>query len=82
MIQEHLDEQEHIWNTSGHLEHHRTGQHLQTWHIQLHIPRSMALLVLPDTLTMMHMSTNFQQPSGIPTMWAPTPKILNSHKMK
>ena len=80
MIQEHLDEQEHIWNTSGHLEHHRTGQHLQTWHNQLHIIRSIAPLVLPDTLVKYYSSIKFQQSSGIPPMWAPIPKSQNSHK--
>ena len=79
MIQEHLDAQEHILNTSGHLEQYWTGQHLQMWHNQLLISRSLALQVLPDTLVKMDLSTKMQWPSGIPPMWAPTPKKLNSH---
>ena len=48
MIQEHLDEQEHIWNTSGTAQLDKTGHHLQTWHIPSKSFQSMALPVLPD----------------------------------
>ena len=43
MIQQHLDAQEHIWKTSGHLEQYRTGHHLQMWHNQHRHITSMAL---------------------------------------
>ena len=82
MIQEHLDAQEHIWNTSGHLEQYWTGQHLQMWHNQLHNIKSMALLVLPDTPPNTHLETKNEHPSGILSVWAPTPKTQDSHKMK
>ena len=74
MIQEHLDEQEHIWNTSGHLEQHRTGHHHQTWHNWTDSFKSMALQVLPDTHPNRHLSTKNEHCSGTPSMGAPTPK--------
>ena len=74
MIQEHLDAQEHIRNTSGHLEQHRTGHKLQMWHNGTDIFKSMALLVLPDTHPNMHLSTKNEHCSGTPSVWVPTPK--------
>ena len=77
-MQEHLDAQEHIWNTSG-TALDKTGHHLQMWHNSQDDFQTMALLESPDTPPMTHMSTKFQQPSGTPCMWAPTPKNLNTH---
>ena len=65
MIQKHLDEQEHIWNTSEHLEQQRTGQYHQTWHIPLDIIKTMALQVLSDTHPDMHFSTNISTAVGL-----------------
>ena len=34
----------------------------------------MALSALPDTHPIAHLDTKIQEPSGIPSLWAPTPK--------
>ena len=52
------------------------------WHNPLEVFQTMALLVSPDTPLMKHLFTKFQQPRGIPCMWAPTPKNLNSHNQQ
>ena len=72
MIQEHLDAQEHIWTSGTILDRTTSSNVAQS-------ARSMALQALPDTLHKMHSSTKLEQPSGIPPMWAPIPKNLNSN---
>ena len=75
MIQEHLDEQEHIWNTSGTAQVDKTGHHLQTWHIPSKSFQSMALPVLPDTLPEIHSSTKNHHSNTALCMWALTHKM-------
>ena len=74
-ILEHLDEQEHIWNTSGTAQVDKTGHHLPTWHIPRKSFQSMALPVLPDTLSEVHSSTKNHHCNTALCMWAPTHKM-------
>ena len=80
MIQEHLDKQEPISNTSGHLEQYRTGQNLSNMaHSAVNHPNPWHFGSCQTPPPKMHLSTKFEWPSGILPMWAPTPKNLNSH---
>ena len=79
MIQRHLDEQEHIWNT--HLEHHRTGQHIifnggtigqiasSQWHFRSCQTLSMEHTQVPKIFTVVgHLPCGHQPPKAkIPT---------------
>ena len=74
-ILEHLDEQEHIWNTSGTAQVDKTGHHLQMWHNPKQIIQTMALPHLPDTLPGLHFwSKNLLCITSL-CMWAPTHKM-------
>ena len=61
-------------NTSGHLEQHRTGHHLQMWQNQHMHMTSKTRQVLPDTQLTVDLPTKFEWPGGIPSKWAPIPK--------
>ena len=72
---EHLDEQEHIWKTSGTSHQDNTGHHLPRWHIPRQNFQSMALPLLPDTLPDIHFWTKNLLCSSTLCMWAPTHKM-------
>ena len=78
-IQEHLDEQEHIWQTSGTSHQDSTGHHLPRWHNSKQNFQTMALPHLPDTLPGMHFWSNEHLCSTSLCMWAPTHKMPKSH---